>query len=813
MDWGRSPLGNAQAWPESLKALVSVMLGSHQPMFIAWGSERIMLYNDGYSQVIGKKHPEALGKPFREVWYDIMEEIGPIMDRAFAGEATYMDDLPLVMLRNGYPEETYFSFSYTPVRGHAGDVDGVFCACAETTDTVLAERRRVEEAENLRRLFHNAPGFIAVASGPDHVFQLANASYMQLVGHRDLIGKPVREAVPEVGQGFFDLLDRVYQSGEPYTGKSVPVTLQRTPGAPLEERRVDFVFQPMVDREETITGIFVEGYDVTDRHLAEKTVRESEERFRLIADSAPVPMWVTALDRKRTFVNRAYVEFLRISYEEAVDFDWRTIIHPDDAERIVAESVAGEASLKPFTLEARYRCGNGEYRWLRSESQPRWGPQGEHIGFIGVAHDITDAKEAEAALRAMNETLERRVEARTIDLSSALDRLQAEVGERMRAEAALRQAQKMEAVGQLTGGIAHDFNNLLTPILGGLEIIASRVEDARLKRIAETALESTRRGAKLTGQLLAFSRIQRISMAPVDVNGVIQRMDDLLRHTIGSSVQIETRLSPDGTCGICDANQLENAVLNLAINARDAMPEGGTVTISTGRTTAEDSPDLAPGKYICVSVADTGVGMSEEVLARATEPFFSTKPVGKGTGLGLAQVYGIARQAGGTLRIESEAGRGTTIHLLLPEAALGPEESAGSASAGKALQAQPAASGATILLIDDDAEVRDFIRDSLQGLGHTVVSAEDGEAGLSKLGRSEPDLVLLDYAMPAMHGADVARAIRKTHPSLPIVFVTGYAESEQMDSAVGGEGAVLRKPFSMAELAAILEENLPRTPS
>jgi PAS domain S-box-containing protein len=809
-EWAQTPLGPAEGWPESLKALVNVMLGAHQPMFVAWGPERIMLYNDGYAPMLGQRHPDALGKTFEEVWYDIIPEVGPIMDRAYAGEPIYMEDISFVMHRHGYPEQAHFSFSYTPVRAEGGGVAGVFCACAETTDSVLTDRRRVEEAQNLRRLFDNAPGFMAVATGPDHVFQLVNASYMQLVGHRDLIGKPVREAVPEVGQGFFDLLDRVYQSGEPFTGKSVPVTLQRTPGAPLEERRVDFVFQPMVDGKGAVTGIFAEGYDVTDWHLAEQTIRESEERFRLIADSAPVPMWVTALDRKRTFVNRAYVEFLEISYEEAVDFDWRTIIHPDDADRIIAESLAGEASLEPFTLEARYRRPNGEYRWLRSRSQPRWGPKGEHLGFIGVAHDITEAKDAEAALRAMNETLERRVAARTSDLSSALERLQAEVGERMRAEAALRQAQKMEAVGQLTGGIAHDFNNLLTPILGGLEIIAMRVEDARLKRIAETALESTRRGAKLTGQLLAFSRIQRISMAPVDVNRVIERMDDLLRHTIGSAVRIGTALSPEATCGICDANQLENAVLNLAINARDAMPEGGTLTISTGRSEIGDSPDVAPGNYIFVSVADTGIGMSEEVLARATEPFFSTKPVGKGTGLGLAQVYGIARQAGGTLRIESEPGRGTTIHLLLPEATLAPVEEIRSASAARALEPEPAASGATILLIDDDSEVRDFIRDCLQGLGHTVVSAEDGEEGLRELARSEPDLVLLDYAMPAMHGADVAREIRKTHPSLPIVFVTGYAESEQMDAAVGGDGSVLRKPFSVGELAAVLEDKLPR---
>ena len=370
---------------------------------------------------------------------------------------------------------------------------------------------------------------------------------------------------------------------------------------------------------------------------------------------------------QRSFVNRAYVEFLGISYQEAVDFDWRTVIHPDDAAGLLAESVAGEASLETFELVARYRSG-GQWRWIRSVSQPRWGPQGEHAGFIGVAHDITELKLAEAALREVNETLERRVAERTADLSAALDRLQAEVGERLKAEDALRQAQKMEAVGQLTGGIAHDFNNLLTPIMGGLELIASRVEDPRLKRIAETALESTRRGAKLTGQLLAFSRIQRISMGPVAVNEVISAMQRLLRHTIGGAVRIETRLDPRAGHGVCDANQLENAILNLAINARDAMPDGGTLTIFTDRVRLDDEPDHPAGEFVRITVADTGEGMPADVLGRAAEPFYSTKPLGKGTGLGLAQVYGIAQQAGGTLRIDSEVGKGTSVDILLPTA-------------------------------------------------------------------------------------------------------------------------------------------------
>jgi PAS domain S-box-containing protein len=647
--------------------------------------------------------------------------------------------------------------------------------------------------DRLQQLFEQAPGFMAVSSGPEHVFEMVNAAYRQLVGDRELIGRTAREAFPELdNQGFFGLLDHVYESGEAVTGRARPIRLRRTPGGEPEERLVDFVYQPITDSEGRVTGLFVQGNDVTELHTVELALRESEERFRLIADSAPVPMWVTKLDRKRGFVNIAYAEFLGVPYDEALDFHWRAIIHADDFERLVSESLAGEATLKPFALEARYRRADGEWRWLRSVSQPRWGPNGEHIGFIGVAHDVTEAKEAEAHLR---------------------ERVAAEVAERLRAEEALRQAQKMEAVGRLTGGIAHDFNNLLTPIMGGLEIIASRTDDPRLKRIAETGLESARRGAKLTSQLLAFSRLQRISMAPVDVGAIITNMKTLLRHTIGREIRIETRLDPAASHGICDANQLENALLNLGINARDAMLAketggGGTLTISTAVTRLDNEPEVTPGDYICISVRDTGEGMAPDVLARATEPFFSTKPLGKGTGLGLAQVYGIARQSGGTIRIESKPGEGTNVDLLLPMA--GAAAQAGESETGQVPDVGSASSGATILVVDDDHEVRGFLTTSLEDLGHQVIAAEGGAEALEQLKEARPDLVLLDFAMPGMSGAEFAQVARAQMPDLPIVFVTGYAESEQLEAALGPSAPLLRKPFTLAQLAASVNEHLPR---
>ncbi|MEA3017021.1 MAG: hypothetical protein QOI38_1743 [Sphingomonadales bacterium] len=801
-DWAATPLGPAAVWPQPLKTAVGILLQSKFPMFLAWGPELTFLYNDGYVEILGDKHP-ALGRRFADIWAEIWEDVGPLAERALAGEATYFEDLPLLMRRKGHEEQTWFTFSYSPLRDEDGDVRGIFCACVETTATVLAERGRIREAEHLRQLFDNAPGFMAVLSGPRHVFDLANAAYMRLVGHRDILGKSVREALPEIAeQGFVKLLDEVYETGKPYSGVSVTVGFRPEGGDAVENRLLDFVYQPIIGDDGSVTGIFCEGYDVTERHVAERRLRESEARFRRIADSAPVPMWVTKLDRKRAFVNLAYADFLGVSYAEALDYDWRGRIHPDDIDRIVQESLAGEATLKPFTLLGRYLRGDGEWRWLRSESQPRWGPDGEHEGFIGVAFDVTDAKAAEAAL-------ERRVAERTADLSAALDRLQAEVGERERAEEALRQAQKMEAVGQLTGGIAHDFNNLLTPILGGLELIANRVDDARLKRVAETALESSRRGAKLTGQLLAFSRIQRLAMQPVAVNKVIANMRQILKHTIGAGIEIRTAFDDQAGHAICDENQLENAVLNLAINARDAMPKGGLLSISTACVEEPGGPDLEGGAYVCVSVEDDGEGMAPDVLARAIEPFFSTKPLGKGTGLGLAQVYGIAKQSGGTMRIDSAPGKGTRVRIVLPRApAAGAAEGAGEGGAATMPEAAPTPA-IRILVVDDDADVRGFLADALDELGHQVSACDCGEAAIVEVDRSCPDLLLLDFAMPGMNGAEAAREIRSLCPGLPIVFVTGYAESEQLERALGRDVKVLRKPFSIDELLAVIAEAVP----
>jgi PAS domain S-box-containing protein len=646
-----------------------------------------------------------------------------------------------------------------------------------------------------------------VAWGPD-LLLVHNDSYGEILGdRRPALGRSLREVWADVWDVIGPNSERVLR-GETVYLESAPRMLRRD--GRTETAWLTSCYNPVLDENGEVGGIFGVVTAVSSDQRTEQRLRESEARFRLIADSAPVLMWVTQLDRRRSFVNRAYVDFLGITYEEAVDFDWRTIIHPDDAERILAESIAGEASLQTFVLVGRFRGADGEWHWMRSVSQPRWGPGGEHIGFIGAAHDITDTKRAEQSLREYNETLERRVAERTADLRAALDRLRDEIAERERAEEALRQAQKMEAVGRLTGGIAHDFNNLLTPVIGGLEILVAGVEEPRLQRLAQAALESSRRGAKLTGQLLTFSRIQRIRIAPVAVNQVIDNLRQILRHTIGSGIAIRTELDPAPLHALCDENQLENAILNLAINARDAMPEGGALTIATAIVDEPGDAELEAGGYVRIAVADTGTGMAPEVAARATEPFFSTKPLGKGTGLGLAQVYGIARQSGGTLRIDSREGAGTTVAMLLrhvePAAAGIHDEGA---AAGVASDA-PAGGGARIMVVDDDAEVRLFLKEMLEASGHEVATFDRPEAALDALAEAAPDLALIDFAMPSMNGAQLARMLRERRPELPIAFVTGYAESDQLEDALGPGVPVLRKPFGIDELASLVEKALDR---
>lgn len=406
---------------------------------------------------------------------------------------------------------------------------------------------------------------------------------------------------------------------------------------------------------------------------------------------------------------------------------------------------------------------------------------------------LEELQTAEEGLRHLNATLETRILARTEELSQANNQLMQEVSERERAQAALVQSQKMEAVGRLTGGIAHDFNNLLTVIFGNLEMIQRRTDEERVLRLAKFAAEAAERAAKLTHQLLAFSRTQRLTLRPVDLNGLIVGMNDLLIRTIGPQIRIVTQLSNHAPWAMADENQLELAILNLAINARDAMPDGGVLTIETSVGSANDDA-LAPGAYGVVRVVDTGTGIPRHLLSKIFDPFFTTKPIGKGTGLGLSQVFGIARQSGGTVQIESDEGAGASFTLWLPLAAAASATDSTPTDISETQRGQ-----GRILVIDDDAGVRRFIVECLEMLGYQVSQASSGQEGVASLRSDEPDLLIVDYAMPGMNGVEVVQMAREGAPNLPIILATGYADMDAVDKVIG-LGALLRKPFRIDDL-------------
>ena len=536
-----------------------------------------------------------------------------------------------------------------------------------------------------------------------------------------------------------------------------------------------------------------------ERARAQAEVVESEARFRAIADTAPVLIWVTGSHRVRAFVNQAYVAYYGGGYDNALTADWQDILHPDDYDRIAQESLAGEATRRPFSMEARYRRADGKYRWLKSFSRPRLDGQDRVIGFVGVAFDISDARRAEDDLKRINELLEERV-------GEAL-------AEKEKAEADLMHAQRMEAVGRLTGGVAHDFNNLLTVVIGALDLMLKSPEDTpRFKKLAGAALAAARRGEGLTHQLLAFSRRQALRPETIDLNLLIQEGEPLFRRAVGDVVEFQTRLRRGGALVRVDVGQFEAALLNLLVNALDAVSECSrpriTLRTLSCAVDAETVKDLAAGRYVCISIQDNGAGMAPDTLARVFEPFFTTKPIGKGTGLGLSQVYGFAHQSGGGVEVRSTPGMGAEIRLYLPSV------SRNDRVPDKAATATPLdLTGRSLLLVEDDPQVSETAVALLEAFGLKITAAATAAQALSRLRRRRFDLMLSDVVMPGgMTGIQLAHICAERWPAMKILLTSGYA-GEDVDAALAdAPWGLLPKPYSGDQLREALTRELSSRP-
>ena len=459
------------------------------------------------------------------------------------------------------------------------------------------------------------------------------------------------------------------------------------------------------------------------------------------------------------------------------------LIEPDDRPALVEAEAEAIRNTRMFDIEVRFRRVDGEQRWCRLISSPRAQPDGSLI-WDGIQIDITENKRAEAALRQLNETLEERVAERTAEL--------------VKAQEALRQSQKLEAMGSLTGGVAHDFNNLLTPIVGSLDLLQRKgIGGEREQRMIEGALQSAERARVLVQRLLAFARRQPLLVEGVDLAALVREMAELIASTSGPRVKVGVEMADDLPPVRADRNQLELAVLNLAVNARDAMPDGGSLTVSASvdKVAGDHRSGLAEGRYVRLSVSDTGVGMDETVIKRAIEPFFSTKGVGKGTGLGLSMVHGLAAQLGGALALQSKRGLGTNVELWLPIS----EEAAERATSEDRLE--PKGNLGRVLLVDDEELVRASTADMLIDMGYSVIEVSSGEDALEWLSGGEgADLVVTDHLMPGISGVDLARQVQKKWPKMPLMVISGYAEVE----GIAPDLPRLTKPFRQSELANIL---------
>lgn len=779
-DWASHRLGSPHQWEPALRTAIDMILPAQVQIVLFWGEDYLAFYNDAYAPTIGAKHPHALGQPARHYWGELWEDLGPLLDGVrTSGQTYFARDRPFHIDRQGYLEEVFFDISYSPVRAGDGGIAGVMCVVNETTDHI----RALEHLD----LAQEAGGAGVFEWYPDTNAITVSSGYRRLVGmgpdapldidalvalmHPDdrPLASPTRYARRDDPLSYLEYRIRRVDTGEERWLSRRGEFIQPRGG----RRRLVGVTTDITERKRAEQAL-VHLNETLEAKVAERT-RERDRAWQLSQDL------IVVLNREGllTAVNPAWTRIMGYAPGELNGVHFSALVHPEDlAETTVVVGQALQAAVVNY--EVRLLHKDGRYLWFSWHAMP------DDPGLIyATGRDITAQKEAAEALA--------------------------------RTEEQLRQAQKMEAVGQLTGGIAHDFNNLLQGITGSLDLIRKRVAEGRaaeIDRFIAGAMASAERASALTHRLLAFSRRQPLDPRPLKINPLVGTMEDLLRRTLGERIELELVLAGGLWMSLCDANQLENAILNLAINARDAMPGGGRLTIETANTHldrayAAQERDVRPGQYVCISVSDSGAGMTPEVISRAFDPFFTTKPIGQGTGLGLSMVYGFARQSEGSIKLYSHEGQGTTVKLYLPRYR-------GSAPEAGAKDGEGGVEGAyaeeTVLVVEDESIVRQLIVELLSELGYRTLEATDGLEGLKILKSDRRiDLLITDIGLPGLNGRQMAEGARAARPDLKVLFMTGYAENAALATGFLDPGMeMITKPFAMEALGRRIAEMLRR---
>lgn len=709
--WEQTPLGTPDTWPQSLRTSLGFVLNSTLLGAVLWGPELRLLYNDAYREMLGDRHPEALGKPVADVWGETYAPIADDFARVMTtGKGFGSREIQLPMTRWGLRQTTYWNATASPIFGEDGSILGILNVAIETSEQVVANHARDERQKLLNR---------------------KNLSLAQAVDAR---------------------------------------TVER------------------------------------DKAIAEKLIaaRDAERVQLALAAGAIVGTWSWDLTQDCFTIDEGFSESFGLeNLNRLTDIPLAGIVanvHPNDLDGLTTAIKHAIVRGGAYAHQYRVRRQDGDYHWVEANGRVEHDADGTPLRFPGVILDLDEKRQLLAQrdqaieeLRALNAALEERIEERTREL--------------MQSEEALRQSQKMEAVGHLTGGLAHDFNNLLAGISGALDLISLRIEQGRienLEKYVSTAQDAADRAAALTHRLLAFARRQTLLPVATDVNRLVLDMLDMIQRTVGPGIRVENVGAAGLWTVLVDRSQLENTLLNLCINARDAMPGGGRLTVETCNRWIDREMgkelSIPEGQYLSMCVSDNGSGMSPEVVAKAFDPFFTTKPLGAGTGLGLSMIYGFAKQSGGHVRIYSEVGEGTTVCIYLPRhsgTAVDHDHSA------EALRLVPTDAGETVMIVDDEPSIRMLFADVLQEMGYHVIQAADSLTGLSILQSDvRLDLLISDVGLPGgMNGRQMADAARATRPDLKVLFVTGFAENAMLNEGHLEPGmAVLTKPFNIGIL-------------
>jgi PAS domain S-box-containing protein len=837
-DWASTSIGPIAQWPASLRTITAYVVHCPVPLVMLWGEDGVMIYNDAYSVFAGERHPQLLGSKVREGWPEVADFNDNVMKVGLAGGTLAYRNHRLQLNRTGTLQDAWMNLDYSPVYGDDGQPAGVLAVVIETTETVRAEAA-LKQSEARLRFLDTLGKATAASNDPAEILAVttrmlaaelgaSNCAYADMDEDQD--GFTIRGdwAAPDAPSivGHYQLAD-FGELAVRNLGAGLPLVINDNVAEIAPHEAATFqaigiratVCMPLV-KHGRLTALmaahFAEPHDWTpeeialilevterswahvERAAAENELRETAEQLRalnielerraiertaalsqsltqfrlLVQGVTDYAIYMIDPEGTVTSWNAGAERIKGYSPDEIIGQHFSSFYAPEDRERgEPARALAAAREQGRFAAEGwRVRKDGSRFR-ASVVIDAIHDDDGQLIGFAKITRDVTERDEAQRELEIARE--------------------------------ALFQAQKIEAIGQLTGGVAHDFNNLLMAIMSGLALLRKRVGagDAQIDRLIDNSMQAAERGAALTQRMLAFARRQELKAERIDVAQLVIGMRELLQRSIGPEWQIDLDFPDDLPAVSADANQLEMALLNLAVNARDAMPGGGEVCIrAEPRELAGRTGDLNPGRYVMLSVIDHGEGMSPETLARAAEPFFTTKGVGKGTGLGLSMIHGFARQIGGTLELESTVGEGAKAHIWLPVA--GAETAPAVAQPEEAV---PSASGhRVILVVDDDPLVLMNTAALLEDLGHDVIEADSGAHALDRLAE-RPDIALLitDQAMPGMTGSQLIETVRRLRPALPIILATGYGETPADDAA---RALRLNKPFTQAALQRAVME-------